>query len=66
LTSWPRGYDKIQHEVLDSTNSEARRLAEKGEQGPVWISAEVISGGNVVNSMALNIDYRGKALGTLG
>ena len=33
--------------------------------GPEWISAEVISGGNVVNSMAPNIDYRGKTFGTL-
>jgi BirA family biotin operon repressor/biotin-[acetyl-CoA-carboxylase] ligase len=29
----------VRFEELDSTNSEARRLAEKGEQGPVWISA---------------------------
>jgi hypothetical protein len=34
--------------------------------GPEWISAEVISGGNSVNSMAPNIDYRRKTLGTLG
>jgi len=26
--------------VLDSTNAEARRLAEAGEHGPVWITAE--------------------------
>lgn len=26
--------------------------------GPEWISAEVISGGNVVKSMAPNLDYR--------
>jgi hypothetical protein len=29
------------------------------------MSAEVISGGSVVNSMALKIDYRGKTFGTL-
>jgi len=29
----------VQFDELDSTNSEARRLAEKGEQGPLWISA---------------------------
>jgi BirA family biotin operon repressor/biotin-[acetyl-CoA-carboxylase] ligase len=29
----------VRFEELDSTNSEARRLAEKGERGPVWISA---------------------------
>jgi BirA family biotin operon repressor/biotin-[acetyl-CoA-carboxylase] ligase len=37
LISWPAG--RIRYEELDSTNSEARRLAEKGEPGPVWISA---------------------------
>ena len=39
MTSWPQGYGKIRHDMLDSTNSEARRLADAGEQGPVWISA---------------------------
>jgi len=39
LTSWPQGYGSIRHDVLDSTNSEARRLAESGEPGPVWINA---------------------------
>lgn len=28
------------HEALDSTNAEARRRAEAGEAGPVWITAE--------------------------
>ncbi len=37
--SWPDGYALVRFDELDSTNSEARRLAEKGEQGPVWISA---------------------------
>jgi BirA family biotin operon repressor/biotin-[acetyl-CoA-carboxylase] ligase len=40
LTLWPEGYRKIRHSELDSTNSEARRLAEAGEAGPVWISAD--------------------------
>jgi BirA family transcriptional regulator, biotin operon repressor / biotin---[acetyl-CoA-carboxylase] ligase len=39
LPSWPSGYGQIRFDELDSTNSEARRLAEKGEQGPLWISA---------------------------
>jgi BirA family biotin operon repressor/biotin-[acetyl-CoA-carboxylase] ligase len=39
LIFWPQGYGRIQHQELDSTNSEARRLAEAGEPGPVWISA---------------------------
>jgi len=36
LISWPAG--RVQYDELDSTNSEARRLAEKGEPGPLWIS----------------------------
>jgi len=40
LISWPQGYQKIRHAELDSTNSEARRLAGAGEPGPVWISAD--------------------------
>jgi len=39
LISWPKGYGRLQVEELDSTNSEARRLAETGEPGPVWITA---------------------------
>jgi BirA family biotin operon repressor/biotin-[acetyl-CoA-carboxylase] ligase len=45
LTTWPKGYGKIQHNELDSTNSEARRLAEAGEAGPVWIAAARQSAG---------------------
>lgn len=39
MISWPEGYGAIRYDELDSTNSEARRLAEAGEGGPVWISA---------------------------
>jgi len=38
-TSWPSGYGHIRFDELDSTNSEARRRAETGEPGPLWISA---------------------------
>ena len=38
MISWPAG--RIRYEELDSTNSEARRRAEAGEQGPLWISAD--------------------------
>ena len=40
MITWPEGYRKVRYEELDSTNSEARRLAEKGgaEHGPLWIS----------------------------
>jgi BirA family biotin operon repressor/biotin-[acetyl-CoA-carboxylase] ligase len=40
LTGWPAGYRLSRHDELDSTRSEARRLAEGGEQGPLWIIAE--------------------------
>lgn len=43
--SWPSGYGRIRFEELDSTNSEARRLAQAGHQGPLWISAARQSGG---------------------
>ena len=43
--SWPSGYALVRFEELDSTNSEARRLAEKGEQGPFWILAARQSAG---------------------
>jgi BirA family biotin operon repressor/biotin-[acetyl-CoA-carboxylase] ligase len=39
LTSWPRGYGLKRYDEIDSTNEEARRLAAKGETGPVWLSA---------------------------
>lgn len=39
MNGWPAGYRLIRHEKIDSTNSEARRLAEAGETGPVWITA---------------------------
>jgi BirA family biotin operon repressor/biotin-[acetyl-CoA-carboxylase] ligase len=39
LTDWPAGYRLSRHDELDSTSSEARRRAEAGEQGPLWIIA---------------------------
>lgn len=33
------GYDVLRFDTLDSTNAEARRRAEAGETGPVWIVA---------------------------
>lgn len=35
----PSGYRLARHEVLDSTNQEALRLARAGEAGPLWILA---------------------------
>lgn len=37
---WPAGYRLSRHDELDSTSSEARRLAEAGDQGSLWIMAE--------------------------
>jgi len=39
LTTWPAGYRRKDYAELDSTNEEARRLAEAGEETPLWISA---------------------------
>lgn len=35
-----QGYRLVRHDQIDSTNSEARRLAEAGECGPLWITAD--------------------------
>lgn len=37
--SLPAGYRLAFHEILDSTNAEALRLAAKGEAGPLWVWA---------------------------
>ena len=39
MTEWPRGYGLKWHDEIDSTNEEARRLAAKGEPGPLWLTA---------------------------
>jgi BirA family biotin operon repressor/biotin-[acetyl-CoA-carboxylase] ligase len=39
LTLWPAGYRRKDYAELDSTNEEARRLAEAGEAGPLWLMA---------------------------
>ena len=39
LGGWPDGVRLVVHDVLDSTNEEARRLALAGESGPLWIMA---------------------------
>jgi BirA family biotin operon repressor/biotin-[acetyl-CoA-carboxylase] ligase len=45
LTDWPPGYGLARHEELDSTSSEARRLAEAGETGPIWITTSLQTAG---------------------
>ena len=44
-SEWPEGYTKLHFATIDSTNEEARRLADKGEPGPVWIHADVQTAG---------------------
>lgn len=39
MSHWPAGYSRKDYAELDSTNAEARRLAEAGEAGPVWLTA---------------------------
>ena len=39
LGGWPDGVRLVVHDVLDSTNEEARRLALAGDCGPLWIVA---------------------------
>jgi BirA family biotin operon repressor/biotin-[acetyl-CoA-carboxylase] ligase len=38
-TGWPQGYGLTRYDEIDSTNEEARRLAAKGETGPLWLTA---------------------------
>lgn len=45
MNGWPDGYRLIRHDALDSTNSEAARLAKAGALCPVWITARTQSAG---------------------
>lgn len=39
IAGWPNGLALIRHDTVDSTNEEARRMAEQGVSGPLWIFA---------------------------
>lgn len=39
MSGWPPGYGLAVFDEIDSTNAEARRRAEAGEPGPLWICA---------------------------
>jgi BirA family biotin operon repressor/biotin-[acetyl-CoA-carboxylase] ligase len=39
LTGWPHGVGLLRLDEIDSTNCEARRRAEAGAAGPLWITA---------------------------
>jgi BirA family biotin operon repressor/biotin-[acetyl-CoA-carboxylase] ligase len=41
----PAGHRVIHFERIDSTNAEARRMAEAGERGPLWIWSDEQTGG---------------------
>jgi BirA family biotin operon repressor/biotin-[acetyl-CoA-carboxylase] ligase len=45
VLAWPPGYDLRHFVEIDSTNAEARRMAQAGMQGPVWIFADRQSDG---------------------
>lgn len=45
LTGGSQAAPAIVHDAVDSTNAEARRLAEAGETGPVWIAARTQTAG---------------------
>jgi len=39
VTRWPAGFGLLELAEVDSTNEEARRRAQGGEKGPLWIAA---------------------------
>lgn len=45
VPTWPNGVGLAEFEEIDSTNEEARRRAEAGEPGPIWLRADVQSAG---------------------
>jgi len=45
LTAWPPGIGLVRLDAVESTNAEARRRAEAGEHGPLWITAAHQSAG---------------------
>lgn len=45
MRGWPSGTGRVLLDSVDSTNEEARRRAEAGETGPVWIAAREQSSG---------------------
>ena len=47
------------YDELDSTNAEARRRAEAGEAGPLWITAAVQTAGRGLAAAGASIAARG-------
>jgi len=43
--AWPDGYDLAEFDEIDSTNEEARRRAEAGAPGPIWLRAGLQTAG---------------------
>ncbi|HWV54897.1 biotin--[acetyl-CoA-carboxylase] ligase [Pseudorhodoplanes sp.] len=73
------GHRLVVHESLDSTNSEALRLARSGEGGPLWIVAReqtagrgrrgrewVSAGGNLATSLLVSLPVTPAVAATLG
>jgi len=42
---WPTGFELAEFAEIDSTNEEAKRLADQGEAGPLWLRADVQTAG---------------------
>ncbi|HEX3486399.1 MAG TPA: biotin--[acetyl-CoA-carboxylase] ligase [Micropepsaceae bacterium] len=64
IPGWPNGLGLTVHDRLDSTNEEARRLAMKGERGPLWIVAREQTSGRGRRGRAW-ISERGNLFATL-
>ena len=54
----PSGYRLVRLETVDSTNAEARRRAEAGEPGPLWIWSARQSAGRGRNGRAVAVPAR--------
>jgi BirA family biotin operon repressor/biotin-[acetyl-CoA-carboxylase] ligase len=64
IAGWPSGLGLVVHETLDSTNEEARRLADGGERGPLWIVAHEQTAGRGRRGRAW-VSQRGNLFATL-
>lgn len=45
MSEWPSGTGLVELDSVDSTNAEARRRAETGARGPLWITAKTQTSG---------------------
>ncbi|MGB3810911.1 MAG: biotin--[acetyl-CoA-carboxylase] ligase [Parvibaculum sp.] len=64
MTTLPQGYALKAFAEIDSTNEEARRLGEAGEEGPIWITAQMQTAGRGRRGRAW-VSPSGNFMGTL-